>query len=179
MPGKWVIPLSSSLFFFFLKKEENLAFTFLFYVNIWHVLGKMIHEELGFSNTQLSCWERVPFKCFILDKSTTSPFLEKRFGILFVRVEKFMIKWKKSIFGCQRTHKEKTFKWVRHLNQKYAKYFQLLRNLKKQRLHFPGTPFILLKGKILELAISLGIGESMSYIGWGGVQQAPPRLSCL
>lgn len=93
------------------------------------------------------------------------PFSGKEVWNFVCKGRKVHNKIKKSLFGCQKAHKEKTFKWVRHLNQKNAKYFQLLRNFKKQHPHFPGNPFILLKGQILELAISLGIGESMSYTG--------------
>lgn len=120
MPRKWVIPPSPLVFCFvlycFQRKEENLAFTFSFYVNIWHGLGMRIHEELSF---QTHSWVAGrEFHPNILSSTKSKTFLLWKIGfrILFLRVKWFIIK-SKSLPGWQRAHKEKTFRWVRPVNQ--------------------------------------------------------------
>lgn len=126
-----------------------------------------------FSNIQLSCWETVLFKYFILNQKYNFPSLEKRCGILFWRVQRFIIK-PKSLFGCQRAHKEKAFRWVRCVNQKYAEYFQLLWNFQKQHQYLQGPPFILLKGKLGNWQFNLALENR--WITQGGVGWSKPSL---
>lgn len=126
-----------------------------------------------FSNIQLSCWEIVLFKYFILNQKYNFPSLEKRCGILFWRVQRFIIK-PKSLFGCQRAHKEKAFRWVRCVNQKYAEYFQLLWNFQKQHQYLQGPPFILPKGKLGNWQFNLALENR--WITQGGVGWSKPSL---
>lgn len=73
--------LSFTFFVLFLKKGRYSGF-YLFYVNIWHVLGRMIHEELGFQ-THSSVAVRVPFKYFTLNKNTSSLLWKRCLGFVF------------------------------------------------------------------------------------------------